>query len=405
MNLRRHLEWLERSGRLPLLAGTDTAAEPNPQDADPPGAPAGLFEKEAAFLRRRLSLQLRPPGPEVLAGLARLPGRSLDPGRLLFLDLETTGLAGGTGTCAFLVGTAWFEEGRLRLEQLIMRDPCEEAAMLARVRERLAGCGGLVTFNGKTFDMQLLATRFVMKRLRVDLESIPHVDLLHPARRLWSGRLPDCRLETLEEHVLGRRRRGDVPGHLIPQLYFRYLRSGEERLLARVARHNEADLAALAELACRLGAALHSPLDLRSAEEDCALARWLVALGHLREARVLLERALEQGLSRPARRAALADLARLHRRQGEAAAAARAWRRILDEDPQDLVAAEELAKHLEHRLGDPSGALALVERALGRADLTPAWRRSLEHRWRRLRRRQKARNQGLSGGLGTSPAG
>ncbi|HXE71071.1 MAG TPA: tetratricopeptide repeat protein, partial [Candidatus Nitrosotenuis sp.] len=129
------------------------------------------------------------------------------------------------------------------------------------------------------------------------------------------------------------------------------------------------------------------------------------ALGRLREARDLLERALEQGLPGPARRAALAELARLHRRQGDAAAAARAWRRILDEDPQDLVAAEELAKHLEHRLGDPAGALALVERALGRADLTPAWRRSLEHRWRRLRHRQKARSQDFPGALGISPAG
>lgn len=345
------------------------------------------------FLLRR---QEFPPGhrhgPWPLEQACRVPCRrlgleGLDPRRALFLDAETTGLAGGTGTYAFLVGIAWFEEGWLRVEQLFMREHAEEAAMLEYLQRRLEACGGLVSFNGKRFDLQLLQTRYLMKRMGVDLEELPHLDLLHPARRLWGPGLPDCRLETLEARVLGKPRRGDVPGGVIPHLYFRYLRTGDEGGLVRVAEHNRRDLLALVGLAAGLACTLRDTFARRPPVEEAALGRMLVEMGEAEAGEALLERALERPLPWPARRGALLFLARRRRRRGDREGAARLWRAVLVEEPFHPEAVEGMAKHLEHRHGDYAAALRLVEGALSRRGLPPGRRRALEHRRRRLLRR------------------
>ena len=146
----------------------------------------------------------------ILALLARPDGGP--PGRLrpLFLDAETTGLAGGTGTYAFLVGAGWVEGDTLVVAQYFMRDLDEEPALLAALRPRLEEASVVVTFNGTGFDLPLLETRFILGRSR--WPALPHVDLLWPARRVWSRRFADCRLGTLERDVLGVTRDADVPG-------------------------------------------------------------------------------------------------------------------------------------------------------------------------------------------------
>lgn len=321
--------------------------------------------------------------------LSRL-GRDLermDLQRVVFLDTETTGLSGGTGTYAFLVGLAWIESDRICLEQLFMREHAEESAMLAYLADRLAGCGGLVTFNGKTFDVPLLATRFLMKRQRVDLGALPHLDLLHPSRRIWSQALPDCRLETLEDRILGAPRSADIPGREIPEAYFRYLHTGDGRELARVAEHNQCDLLALIGLVSRLARTLQAPLDPRQPEEDLGLGRMLACLGETEAGGRLLARALEAPLPAVSRLRALLHLADLRRRAGDRQGAALLLEQVLREDPAHAVAAEEMAKHLEHRVGDLPRALALVAGILDRPDLTPARRAALEHRRQRLLRR------------------
>jgi len=146
------------------------------------------------------------------------------PSDALFLDTETTGLAGGTGTMAFLIGLGWFEEGHFQVRQILSRDFGEEKAALLYLKEIAGRKKFLVTFNGKAFDVNLLTTRFIMNRLQSDLAGLPHLDLLHPSRRLLGHRLESCRLVTLEADILGIQREGDIPGWEIPQRYFDWLR-------------------------------------------------------------------------------------------------------------------------------------------------------------------------------------
>src|SRR3990172_4911481 len=162
------------------------------------------------------------------AALARLaPGlEPADLERAAFVDVETTGLAGGTGTLAFMVGVATFEDAGLCLRQFFLADLSGEEAMLTAVAQALDGCRTVVSFNGRSFDVPLLESRFIMTRLRPPFERLAHVDLLLAARRLYGRRLESCRLSALEEAVLGVHRQRDIPGWAGPRLYFDYLRHG-----------------------------------------------------------------------------------------------------------------------------------------------------------------------------------
>src|ERR1700731_4580593 len=176
-----------------------------------------------------------------------------NPEKWLFLDTETTGLAGGTGTYAFLIGLAWWDAGGLQVEQLFMRDFAEEHSVLYQLSARLAERPVLVTFNGKTFDLPLLENRFRMTRSIAVPSLAAHLDLLHPARALWKFRLGTVRLTDLEREVLnptllGGCRQGDVSSKFIPQFYFDYLRGGPPEPLLGVARHNQMDLRGLGAL-------------------------------------------------------------------------------------------------------------------------------------------------------------
>lgn len=172
----------------------------------------------------------------------------LDQGRVVFLDTETTGLAGGSGTYAFLVGIGYFRAGNFIIQQYFMRDFHEERLLLIALQKVLSRFAGVVSYNGKCFDLPLLETRFICSRLANPLPDPIHLDLLFPSRRLWKRRLPDCRLGTVEREILGVRRTGDVPSWEIPLLYFNYLRSRDARPLVRVFDHNRQDILSLAAL-------------------------------------------------------------------------------------------------------------------------------------------------------------
>src|SRR5437867_9893065 len=189
-----------------------------------------------------------------------------DPEKWLFLDTETTGLAGGTGTYAFLVGLAWWDAGGLQAEQFFMRDFAEEHALLHELSQRVAERPVLVTFNGKSFDWPLLENRFTMTRSIAVPKLEAHLDLLHAARALWKLRLGSVRLVELERHVLdaprlGWQRDNDVSSALIPQFYFDYLRGGPVEPLAAVVRHNQMDLRGLAALFGKINALLSQQTD------------------------------------------------------------------------------------------------------------------------------------------------
>jgi hypothetical protein len=370
------------------------------------------------------------------------PRTSDDDDRLLFFDLETTGLSGGAGTCVFLIGYGWFEGDCFRTRQYFLSGYAHEAALLRMAAEPLgvsdvaqdfspaiARSGvaqdfsparrvTLATFNGKTFDVPLIGGRYLFHRLPSPFDGVPHLDLLHPARRLWrhrpssdrsvdrdrddafaryfrmtgsaaaepasrlrrtgydlSASAASCALGALEEAVLGFRRTGDVPGGEIPARYFHYARTGDVRPLASVFEHNRLDLVSLAALASFVARMLEEgPPATRNAHECLALGRLYERAGAVKRATACYERAVDGNDAAAWRRdeiverEALRRLAMRHRRERRHEEAAAAWQRLLDLSSSratvDVEALHALAVHHEHRSKDLQAARALVMRAL-----------------------------------------
>jgi len=196
-----------------------------------------------------LPARFRSQHPDLQAVFTREAPADIRPDELLFCDTETTGLAGGTGSLAFLIGCAWWENGRFRIRQYFLPGPGQEAPILAAMTELAASFRGLVTFNGNSFDLPLLRTRALLGRLPDPFGHLVSWDLLPAVRRLWGRALPDCRQQTLETTVCGRERGpGDIDGARIPQTYFQFLRQGRITLLANVLEHNRRDMSGMAEI-------------------------------------------------------------------------------------------------------------------------------------------------------------
>ncbi|HEX5504751.1 MAG TPA: ribonuclease H-like domain-containing protein [Thermomicrobiales bacterium] len=344
---------------------------------------------------------LRDVPPALLADLGGVPQLAETPlDRVLWLDTETTGLAGGTGTYVFLVGLGFFTgpaDGApaFAVRQYFLREPREERALMHALGAALDDFGVLVTFNGKSFDWPLLATRFVLQRLPHGRRAWPHLDLLHPARRVWKHRLPSCSLGSLEERVLGVRREVDVPGFLIPQIYFQYLRDGDPRPLLPVLAHNEADIVSLLALLIHLGHLAARPAEAAPPGADCyGLATLYAALGRAEESIAAYRAALaDPALSPPLRRAARGALALALKRAARWEEAGALWRESIKAEARrrapDPWAHEELAKYQEHVARDYAAALATVDAALTLLALrgVATGRDALLHRQARLRRK------------------
>jgi uncharacterized protein YprB with RNaseH-like and TPR domain len=179
---------------------------------------------------------------------------TIDPARLLHFDTETTGLAGGTGTRAFMIGAADWRDGALRLRQLTITTMAAEPAMLRTFAGWLDPQRVLVSYNGKCYDAPLLATRYRLARLANPLAGLDHLDLLHPVRRHWKGQWENCRLATAERQLLGVLREDDLPGAEAPAAWLTYLRGGPATNLRRVVAHNAQDLKSMAGVLLRLSA-------------------------------------------------------------------------------------------------------------------------------------------------------
>jgi len=319
----------------------------------------------------------------------------------VFFDLETTGLSGGAGTQAFLIGCATFDaDGAFHVRQFVLTSTSDEKRMLGAVQGTLQSAGALVSFNGKSFDAPVLETRYLFHRLGWAGAALPHVDVLHPARRFWA--MDDCSLVSLERHVVGARRVGDVPGFEIPSRYFQFVRTGDARPLAPVFEHNRLDLLTLAALAARL---LHlarlGPSEARSAREALALGHVFARAGMESQAREAFERSLAlcaapAGAYDPTRIDALRALALAWRRARQFDRAAARWHELLQirscPAPVAREAAEALAIHHEHRVRDLAAAHAFALKGLDDDVAPPAparvlWTRAVRHRLARIERK------------------
>jgi uncharacterized protein YprB with RNaseH-like and TPR domain len=305
-------------------------------------------------LHRALSVE-----PAHLAGQCRDERlASCPPGDFLYIDTETTGLA-GAGAMVFLAGVARFDGSVLRLRQYLLPAPQYESGLLGGLHGELAGVRALVSYNGKSFDLPMLEGRYILARRVPAFRALPHLDLLHPNRRLFRGLVESHQLARIEREVLGFEREADCPSAQVPERYFRFQRSGDPTHILPVLRHNAWDVLSLVALAAHLGATCageEEPLQAARAAEYAG--EWPRALGYYRAA-------LSGAMARSTRLEALERAARCASRLGEHGDAAKLWRELIREPrARRITPYVELAKLLEHRLGDPGEALALTGTAL-----------------------------------------
>lgn len=319
----------------------------------------------------------------------------LDFSHTLFIDAETTGLAGGTGTYAFLVGVGYFERNRFVTRQFFLRDFSEERAMLWVLEDLARRFRFLVTFNGKRFDIPLLETRFILSRMENPFKDLPNYDLLFPCRRIWRGAYEDCRLTTLESCVLDIHRQDDVPSEMIPYLYFDYLRRGDGSRVHRVFYHNRMDILSLVTLAARIHELVHTP-------QTASRSQWVevYSLGKLFSRQKRMGEAIEcfQDALRVCKESGeweiLKSLSLALKREKQMDKAASIWMEMISLDGGcELFPYEELAKYYEHQMKDSTEALRLVREAFERlTDISPVERTALGHRYQRLLFKTKGKN-------------
>ena len=342
----------------------------------------------------------------------------------VFFDLETTGLSGGAGTQAFLVGCGRFDaEGGFVTRQFVLTRHADERSLLETVAGELARAGALVTFNGKSFDASLLETRYLFHRLEWSVRCLPHVDVLHPARQFWkpvarpfsaSARggfsratadyVHPCSLIALERDILGIRRTGDVPGFEVPGRYFQFVRTGDADPLGAVLEHNRRDLLSLAALTARLfHLARSGPEAARDAREAIALGRVYARAGLDDRACDAFSHALDRcrsprGAFDPLRIDALRLLAITRRRTRQHEEAASCWRALVEIRgcPPAIVreAAEALAIHHEHRVRDlPAARLFALQSLETVEEGRPGWTAAVQHRLTRIDRKMGAKSE------------
>lgn len=372
------------------------------------GSSTYLIEQDfpAQYIHGQVDLRIS-TSPKIIAewaGDGRIANQ--DPEKLVFLDTETSGLAGGTGTFAFLVGVGRYTPEGFHLAQFFMRDPLEEPALLLALEEFLAPCETVVSFNGKAFDVPLLDTRYTMQGWKSPFKDLSQVDLLHLARRLWRDRLPSRTLANLEVQILHATRTDEeIPGWMIPQIYFDYLRDGDARPLERVFYHNAMDVVSLAALLNHTSALLEDPFVQPAYEyiDLAAVGRLLEDLGHLDRAAEIYETCLNVELPDDVYNDTLLHLSLLHKRNNNYLAAVPLWEQAAAR--RGIYAFEELAKYYEHHTEDLESALRWTQVALEYLDTKglprmekTQWKPEFLHRLERLQRKlnSKARIQDVS---------
>jgi uncharacterized protein YprB with RNaseH-like and TPR domain len=280
----------------------------------------------------------------------------------LFIDLETTGLSGGTGTYAFLVGIGHIELDHIVVRQYLLPDFQHEWLLLKLLENNLNSFSTLVSFNGKSFDIPLIRNRFILNRLETVLDELFHVDLLHISRRIWKKRIGACDLQTLENEILGQQRINDIPGMLIPQIYFEYIRKRYALLLR--------DIVNLALLMLEVAKFSENPVKCALHPDDLfSLSRYYYQQKYFTDALPLLTHLVQNHSEAMVGKEALFLLSMVHKKMGDYRTAGEYMQRlfITRRDNPDVL--EELAKYYEHREKDYHAALQVVEAGIEHIEL------------------------------------
>jgi uncharacterized protein YprB with RNaseH-like and TPR domain len=302
--------------------------------------------------------------PNILAAYTHLnDSASMSIEKVAFLDTETSGLSGGTGTLVFLIGIGFYTEERFRLTQVFLRTPGEEQAFLSALEQIIAPFELLVTYNGKSFDIPLLNTRYSLNLFPSPFQSLQHMDLLHLARKMWKIRLPSRSLSNLENEIIQfHRTQEEIPGWLIPSIYFDYLQNGNAHPLAGVFYHNSMDILSLTAIFCYLSDLIHNPI--------CRVENNLdfISIAYLNESKGQIDQAISlyiQALARdiPDNNAqwTLHRLANIYKRNGDWQNAIEYWTKAADND--HLESCIELAKYYEHHARNIPQAIQWAEKA------------------------------------------
>ena len=323
--------------------------------------------------------------------------KKIDINKTVFLDTETTGLAGGAGTYIFLVGVGYFEGDQFCVRQYFMRDFNEERALLSAVNELLSKYEAIVSYNGKTFDFPLIQSRFIMSGMKLNLEDPGHFDLLYPARRLWKRRLENCSLSTVERDILGVIRENDVPGYLVPEIYFRYLKTKDARALKQVFEHNLQDILSLVALVSRMCFLVEDPLNNTEYGMDIfSIGKMFDEEKKYKQSTHYFTEALKHNLAEEEVLEILKLASFAYKRQGKWEEAEKIWKEIIERSREFIYYPyEELAKYYEHRLKDYQKAKIVVEEALN-IEENIFLREKLQYRLNRIKCKEKCLAQKLS---------
>jgi len=317
------------------------------------------------------------------------------PESFIFLDTETSGLAGGTGTYAFLIGIGQFTSEGFQLTQFFMRDPYEEPAQLAALQSALADCEVLITYNGKSFDVPLLNSRFIVNGETPPLNSFTHVDLLHIARRIWRDRLASRTLGSIESEILELpRTEEDIPGWMVPTIYFDYIKSGDARPITNVLYHNAMDIISLASLLNHISEMLDDPHGgmIEDGIDLISMGKIFEDMGEFDAAAECFERGLNYELPDNIQKLAFQRWSIMEKRRDNLEKSISLWQ--IAAEFKEIYAHEELAKVYEHKRRDLEQAILWTGLAMEIINSPEypvidreIWKPKLEHRMKRLQRK------------------
>ena len=380
--------------KLRMLEAEPKKPAPPPK---PEAEPCAFYRSQAVF-PLSLFTDRSHAAPDVAQSLFGCPfPDGLLPEDILFLDTETTGLSGGAGTIAFQIGVGYFTPSGFVVEQFLMRDYAQEAPMLQALAGLMKRFSVLCTFNGRTFDVPLLKSRFLMNRMKEDVFPLTHADVLYPARRIWKLRLKRCTLGNLEEQLLHVQREDDLPGALVPQTFFQYLKDGNFAPLEKILEHNKQDIVSLAQLFYFMCKQASVPESIADGEDLLSLAKAMEKAGNRQKAMHCYRLTAKTSRSAEAYHA----MGRMEKREGHVESAVRLYQTMLAQGSDPAGACEALAKLYEHQLRDLSGAIAYTRQALlllAEPTLFPneslqERQSALQYRYARLRRKLSAQSR------------